>query len=297
MTKPLPKPDIARCRSDMARLLSTTVAATRNHERRLDVHRESDEPLTDADVEADPTLSIRVHCRLLLRKARIHALAVLRANDSNNLHSLAVQMRPVLECAGQVVFFFHHLMIAPDVQMEPIRALQAIDNRLHADRFQSFLRRSKGRITVEELREREARIRDSVAEFSGVRAPPNPKGRSLKQTDKVASLLGGPAWYGYLSECFTHATKAHWPGLSLHGGVMSISRVEDELAFFVMLDYLVGQMAVMNAYAELCPVTGKQMKPIETTLAELGELRDSARTIQEAAHVGPREESDDARND
>ncbi len=57
----------------------------------------------------------RTMCPLLLRKGRMYTLAVLRANESTNLHSLVVQMRPVLECAGQAAFTFHHPIIAPDL--------------------------------------------------------------------------------------------------------------------------------------------------------------------------------------
>ena len=41
-------------------------------------------------------------CALIFRKGRLHMLGAYRANETDNLHSLAVQMRPVLECAGQV---------------------------------------------------------------------------------------------------------------------------------------------------------------------------------------------------
>ena len=44
-------------------------------------------------------------CESLLRKARLHAIAVLRANETGNVHSLAVQMRPVLECFRGSTFF------------------------------------------------------------------------------------------------------------------------------------------------------------------------------------------------
>ena len=47
------------------------------------------------DLNADPAAALRIMGALLLRKARIHAVAVLRANETSNLHSLAVQMRPV----------------------------------------------------------------------------------------------------------------------------------------------------------------------------------------------------------
>ena len=51
-------------------------------------------------------------CVLFLRKAKIHMVAVLRANENSNVHSLAVQMRPLLECTGQVVLIFHNLISA-----------------------------------------------------------------------------------------------------------------------------------------------------------------------------------------
>ena len=46
---------------------------------------------------------VRNECGLLLRKAQFHMIAVLRANKSSNLHSMAIHMRVVLECAAQVV--------------------------------------------------------------------------------------------------------------------------------------------------------------------------------------------------
>lgn len=148
-TKP-PRPDIGRYRADMAKLLTKMVAKTRNLERRLDISGGSSQPLGELDLDADPAPSLRIIGTVLLRKARIHVEAVLRANESNNLHSLAVQMRPVLECAGQAVFFFHHSMIAPDLEMEPARAWHVVGDRLDADHYQTLRRRSKGDITPEE---------------------------------------------------------------------------------------------------------------------------------------------------
>ena len=119
--------------------------------------------------------------------------------------------------------------------------------------------------------------------FVGVRTPEGRRGRNLNQADKVASLQGGPAWYRYLSEHFSHGRTADWRGLSLHGGVISIDRFEDRLFFFVMLDYLVHQVAVMNAYGALCPDAENAKRPIEPVLAELRRVREAARAIQEAA--------------
>ena len=90
----------------MAELLTEAVALTRKLERRLDFAGGWPEASQRIDFDADPAAGVRITAALLLRKARIHTVAVLLANETNNLHSLAVQMRPVLECAGQVVFYF-----------------------------------------------------------------------------------------------------------------------------------------------------------------------------------------------
>ena len=52
-------------------------------------------------------VSGRNECGLLIRKAQMHINAALRANNDNNLHSLAVHMRVVLECVAQVVSTAH----------------------------------------------------------------------------------------------------------------------------------------------------------------------------------------------
>ena len=111
------RPDIARCRAGMAELLTEALEMTRKLERRLDVTGGWNEARAQIDLDADPVATFRIQGAFLLRKARIHTVAVLRANETGNLHSLAVQMRPVLECAGQVVFMYEHLFIAPDVFM------------------------------------------------------------------------------------------------------------------------------------------------------------------------------------
>lgn len=291
MKNKLLKTDLGRCRADMAELLATTVAATRKLQQQLDV------ATAEVDLDADPAASVSTLCGLLLRKARIHAIAALRANETNNLHSLAVQMRPVLECAGQIVFFFHHLIIAPDFEMSRFRATEMVGDRLDADHFQTLRRRSRGDITPEELREAQAHARDAAAALVGAPTPKRRRVRNLNQADKVASLRGGPGWYRYLSDRFSHAKTADWRGLSLHGGVISNKRIEDEYAFFSMLDYLVNVVAVMNAHAALCPVTEASKPSIETILAELGDVQQSSRAIREGVHVGTKGEPDDTRTD
>ena len=286
--KPL-STDVARCRAGMAELLTEAVAMTRKLERRLDVTGGWREASARVDIDADPTAAMRIIGALLLRKARIHTVAVLRANESSNLHSLAVQMRPVLECAGQVVFFFRNTMIAPNLLMEPERAAEVVGNRLNADHYQTLRTRTKGKVSPEELREVEAQAQEAAAAFVGAPKPKRPKGRRLDQADKVATLEKGREWYGYLSEHFGHG-RADWRGLSYRGGVISIDRVEDEFAFLGLMDYLVNQVAVMNAYAALCPVAGdagdQWNRWVEPTLVQRRDVRQSSKALRDSAVGG-----------
>ena len=148
----------------MAELLAKAVDVTRKLERRLDVTGGWPEATARIDLDADPAAVVRIMGALLLRKARVHTIAVLRANESSNLHSLAVQMRPVLECAGQVVFFFHNMMIAPDLLMAPERAAEVVGNRRCC---MIQLRREWGRFSNFSFRTPQRRISAYPARPSG----------------------------------------------------------------------------------------------------------------------------------
>ena len=282
--------DIARRRADLAQLLTQAVATTRELEQRLNVAGGWRAASQRIDFAADPTAGGRITAALLLRKARIHTVAALRANETSNLHSLAVQMRPVLECAGQVVFFFHNTVIAPDLLVPPERAAEVAGDRINADHYQLLRRRTRGEVSPEELRDIEAQAQEAAAEFSGAPKPKKRKRRRFNQIDKVAVLKDGQAWYRHLSSHFSHGNVTEWAGLSWRGGVMTIDRVEDEFAFSGLLDYLVQQVAVMNAYAALCPVAGDEDDPwkrwIEPTLALLRDVRQSSKPLRSAAIAG-----------
>ena len=274
----------------MAKLLTKAVEMTRKLERRLNVAGGWTEATARIDVDADPTGTPRIIGALLLRKARIHTVAVLRANESSNLHSLAVQMRPVLECAGQVVFFFHNTMIAPKLLTAPERAAEVVGNRLNADHYQTLRRRTKGKVSPEELREVEAQAQEAAAAFFGAPKPKRRKGRRFDQADKVATLKKGREWYRYLSDHFSHGKVPDWRGLSWRGGVISIDRVEDEFAFLGLMYFLVNQVALMNASAALCPVAGdtddQWDRWVEPALAQLRDVRQSSKALRDAAIGG-----------
>ena len=272
--------DVARCRASMAKLLTKTVEMTCKLERRLDVTGGWREATAEIDIDADPAATLRIVGALLLRKARIHTVAVLRANETRNLHSLAVQMRPVLECAGQVVFFFQNAIIAPNAEK--------FGHRVNMDHYQTLIRRTKGKIKAEELREVETQAQEAAAAFVGATKPKRRKGR-LTMTDQVATLAKGPEWYRYLSKHFSHGRMADWRGLSWRGGVISIDTVEDEFAFLSLMSYLVDQVALLNAAAALCPVEKDEnhqwQEWVEPTLAQLSDVRESSKKLVDAARV------------
>ena len=273
-------------RVDMANLLAKSVAMTRKLERWLNITGGLREARTHVDLDADPTATFRIMCALLLRKARLHTVAVLRANATNNVHSLAVQMRPVLECAGQVVFIFHNLMIAPNLTMEPERAANLVGGYLNADNYHTIIGATKGQVGHKELLETISAEEEAAATSFGMPKPQKRKGRSLKQADKVATLVEGKRWYDYLSEYFCHG-RADWRGRSWRGGVVSMDMVQDEFMFAGLMDYLVRQLAVMNAYATLCPVAGDDGHGwVEATLAQLREVRETSKAVRDAAVLG-----------
>ena len=283
------RPDVARCRADMAKLLTEALETTRKLERRLDVTGGWQEATAQIDLNADPTAGLRIEGALLLRKARIHTVAVLGANEASNLHSLAVQMRPVLECAGQVVFRFRTLFIAPDVLMSQEKAAATLGTRVNADFYQTLRRKTKGQISPEKLRKMATKAEAAAAEEFGARKPKRQKAWRFNQAEKVTALAEGHKWYTYLSEHFSHGKAADWRGISWRGGVISIDKVEDEFAFLILMSYLVEQVAQMNAAVALCPVAGDAGDQwdqwVEPALAQLRDIRESSKTLVTPARV------------
>ena len=165
-------------RTGMANLLAKLVEEVGETERWLDVAVEKVEASSLAVAGDDPSLPFRMMGTVLLRKAKIHMVAMLRANQSGNVHSLAVQMRPVLECAGQVVLVFHNLMI------ESERGVSVVRGYINADYYRTFIGLTEGDRRHEQLL-------TQITEASGLSKEEVSKGRSLRQEDKVAPLEGG----------------------------------------------------------------------------------------------------------
>ena len=278
-----PDVEVPRYRAGTADLLAQSIVTTRVLERRLGVNGDLREPTAQSDLESEPAAALRAGCALLLRKARVHSDAALRANAANNLHSLAVQMRPVLECAGQVVFVIDNHFVAPRLTGNPGHAVRALDDRLSADFYDTMIRATKGKVSHEELLPTISESERAAAESVGIRAPERARGRSLKQADKAATLNGGEAWYAHLSKSFCHG-EGDLRGPTWRGGVKSMNTWRDELAFAGFMDFLVEQLNTMNAYAALCPAAGGDGQEwIAATLERLIEGRKTAAGLRNAA--------------
>ena len=185
--------------------------------------------------ENDPRIALRNENGLLLRKAQLHIEAVLRANKSNNLHSLAVQMRVVLECAAQV------RSKANSVCEGSPEALARTLNTTESDYQYAMLAASRGQVDLKTIRDGIANARRGIGQH-GVERP-----KRVTVADRIESLSGGSGWYDYLSEFFCHPEADVLAGSVFLGGVVSAGASELHLTFAVFLEYLTNEVMVMLA--------------------------------------------------
>ena len=217
-------------------------------------------PIDQAEFDHDPSTAFRKMSYLLIAKARLHVFAALRANKEDNIHSLAVQMRPALECAGQVVSMFKDLF-----GKEP-GAENRISRYVNADYYQTVIRLSKGQIDHNEILNR---INAAIP----MGTVPVRKIKSYRESEKVKDLEFGENWYGHLSDCFFHSDLPALKNNSYFGGVGSCNTMHDEYGFATLMDYLAHQVMVMVMYAAIRSDDGlKEDRPFEKA-AELLEMK------------------------
>ena len=263
--------EVGRYRAGVAGLLGESVRVVGETEGWLDVAVHGDPPSLQAVLKKDLTGAYRIYCALLLHKARLHMVAMLRANERNSIHSLAVQMRPILECTGQVVHIFHNLMVEPNREA----GSRAVLEYANADYYQSIIGLTKGDVG-------HAQLLKTISEAATVSATNVREFQRLRQTNKVAMLRGGEAWYRFLSDRFCHGKTDLW-GPSWQGGVGSIGSWDD-FTFAGFMDYLVEQVSVMNLYATLCPLDGVVAKErVEASQARLEQVRAASRSLRDDA--------------
>lgn len=189
----------------------------------------------------EPFFSFRVYTQLLIKKSRLHVVAVLAANGKNNLHSLSVQMRPALECAGQVVLIIHNILMS--LHPNPSKVVEYMT----ADYF-----RTKQSVTKRQI--------DKTS------LPSQPK--RFLVSDTVESLKNGKDWHDHLTKSFVHSKFDNLQGISYGGGVASCSTIYDQLAFAYFLDYFTHQILVMLAYGGLSPDTNLETDPFQAKASD-----------------------------
>ena len=165
-------------------------------------HRMIDEVLSLADFDerfphifGQPTedsaeVFVRNSCGLLLRKAQLHVTAALMADRKSNLHSLAVHMRVVLECAAQIV------ATAQGAHEGTLKAVAKEVNRFEGDFKYAMDNLGRGQITPDEIQDMIASARPEPRE--AVYKPP----KKVTIADKLAVLPHGVSWYNHLSKYF-----------------------------------------------------------------------------------------------
>ena len=219
-------------------------------------------------------------CARFLHKARLHTVAVLAANETENLHSLAVQMRPALECAGQVV------MMVGTPLMDPERGSAKSIEFFAMAICGTLMRANRGKTSHDELLEMiERSVSEAAASVGAAKRkwPPLGRVRTIGQAEKVSELVGGKAWYDYLSHRFCHGRdlRAGFPGL---GGVNPAPRSSADLAFAGFMDYLLRQMTAMNGLAAFCAAGGDlNHRWIKATTDHLTGVRKTSRDLLDAA--------------
>ena len=144
---------------------------------------------------------------MLVRKAHLHVAAALRANQSNNMHSLAAQMRPALECAGQVVTTMKNIRDGSS------KARESVMRRANADFYQSVKCVGRGQFDPRKILEDNPNIQLASHHMYQV------KGRfDSQEAGKV--LKHGECWYKHLSQSFYHAGMSELEGNFYYGGVL-----------------------------------------------------------------------------
>ena len=188
----------------------------------------------------DPTVVLETTTGLLVRKACLHVAATLRANEASNMHSLAAQMRPALECAGQV------LTTIKDLFDGSSEGKSAVLRRAKADYYKTITRLSQGQLDPRDLLPNIAKVQLANNKIGSA------KGR-FKLQETVKDLEFGGEWYDHLSDCFFHSDLSALKGRSYYGGVRLADSADDQIAFGFQLEYLTDQVLIMIRYAAMCP--------------------------------------------
>ena len=154
-----------------------------------------------------PEIVVRSSNGVLLHKARLHLVAILRAYEKANLHSMAVHTRVAMECAAQVV------SEAWAVHEGPPKGLERLLNAREYDFQRAMLSSSRGQIDNRLISQMITSAREGIGQFDWQTAKDSYNNR---QGFIPASWQG---WYKFLSDNFCHPNLDVLSGPSHMGGV------------------------------------------------------------------------------
>ena len=161
---------------------------------------------------------------LSIRKAGIHMAAVRLANEQNNVPSLGVHARVLIECAAELASVAHAY-----VEGTP-KALDRILNLTEFDTNRLLRRITRGEISREELEAGTTRAREAIGLFDGKQ----PRGTTI--ADRVSILTQGKGWYDYLSRHFCDSDVESLGRSPGEGGVLPAPELQFDLAVAVILN-------------------------------------------------------------
>ena len=214
--------------------------------------------------------AVRCFHGLVLRKIGFHIAAVLLANEQNNVPSLGVQVRVVIECAAELVPM---LLVVGEKGSE---ALARVLNSQEYDGNYWLLRLTRGGISREELEAGVTRAREAIGLFDGKQPT------KVSLSDRVSALTQGDEWYAYLSDCFCHTTPDKLrmvPGL---GGVLPASEYQFDLAFVTILNCALTYICQsLIAYGVIKVAAGDGNQLSDDALALFERTRETAAPIRE----------------
>ena len=217
-------------------------------------------------------VSGRNDCALLIRKAQMHVNAVLRANKDDNLHSLAVHMRVVLECAAQVLSKAHLAYEGSPKELKRILNTSEYDFRY------AMASLSQGSIDSEEIQDMIVSARERTGNFD----TSLPKRVTI--SDKIRQLHNGSDWYNHLSRSFCSRKLSVLAGYTFFGGVTSFGTELDEFAFATLLDYLAEQViSMLFGYGFLLIAINGDSKPFDEAQSLLDRKRSATQSFRNAS--------------
>ena len=248
-----------------------------------DADFEDEFPFVFGQPDADNAeLAVRSKFALLLLKAQMHMTAVIHANRNENLHSMTVHTRVILECAAWIA------MNAHAVHEGTPKALDRILNADEYDHNDAMLRALRGRISRDEAHESVIHARTQMGDHNAAHP------RTVTIADRLRYLVGGKEWYDFLSTHFASHETDSLSGPSMLGGVLSAGANADRLAIAVLLDFLAVLCArmLLDFGFVLIAINGDHgpFRSAQTRLASAREdarsFRDFVRVQQESAAAG-----------